>query len=41
MQEILLYTISHVTSCRPHEILGLRIKDIIFKTAGNHQYGKA
>ena len=33
-------TISRDTSCRPHEILGLRIKDIIFKTVGNHQYAE-
>lgn len=25
-------------SARPHEILGLKIKDIIFKAAGNNQY---
>ena len=34
------HTISRDTSCRPHEILRLRIKDIIFKTAGNHQYAE-
>ncbi|HEY9385849.1 MAG TPA: site-specific integrase [Nitrososphaeraceae archaeon] len=28
------------TSCRPHEILKLRIKDVQFKTAGNHQYAE-
>jgi hypothetical protein len=34
------HAISHDTSCRPHEILKLRIKDIVFKTAGNHQYAE-
>ena len=29
------------TSCRPHEILGLRIKDITFKMAGERQYAEA
>jgi integrase len=28
------------TSCRPHELLKLRIKDIIFKISGNHQYAQ-
>jgi integrase/recombinase XerD len=28
------------TSCRPHELLKLRIKDIMFKTVGNHQYAE-
>ncbi|MFZ0327649.1 MAG: hypothetical protein WAL66_10145, partial [Nitrososphaeraceae archaeon] len=32
------HAISRDTSCRPHEILKLRIKDIVFKTAGNCQY---
>ena len=27
-------------SARPHEILGLKIKDIIFKAAGNNQYAE-
>jgi integrase len=29
------------TSCRPHEILGLRIKDISFKMAGDRVYAEA
>ena len=32
--------ISRDLSCRPHEILKLRIKDIQFKTAGNGQYAQ-
>jgi integrase/recombinase XerD len=27
-------------SARPHEILNLKIKDIMFKTAGNKQYAE-
>jgi integrase len=27
-------------SARPHEILNLKIKDVVFKTAGNKQYAK-
>jgi integrase len=34
------HAISRDTSCRPHEILRLRIKDIVFKTAGNNQYAE-
>jgi integrase len=34
------HAISRDTSCRPHEILKLRIKDIVFKTAGNHSYAE-
>jgi hypothetical protein len=34
------HTISRDASCRPHEILGLKIKDVVFKTAGNHQYAE-
>src|SRR5690349_15523545 len=34
------HTISRDTSCRPHEILRLKIKDIVFKTASNHQYAE-
>ena len=26
--------------CRPHEILKLKIKDIVFKTSGNNQYAE-
>ena len=32
------HAVSRDTSCRPHEILKLRIKDIMFKTAGNNNY---
>ena len=28
------------SSCRPHEILGLKIRSIVFKTAGDHQYAE-
>jgi integrase len=28
------------TSCRPHELLKLRIKDIVFKILGNYQYSE-
>ena len=31
------HAISRDTSCRPHEILKLRIKDIVFKTSGHYQ----
>jgi integrase len=34
------HTISRDTSCRPHEILGLRMKDLVFKMAGNRQYAE-
>jgi len=34
------HTISRDTSCRPHEILRLKIKDIVFKTASNHHYAE-
>lgn len=34
------HTISRDTSCRPHEILNLRLKDIVFKTAGDRQYAE-
>jgi len=29
------------TSCRPHELLKLRIRDIVFKATGDHQYAEA
>jgi integrase len=32
------HAISRDLSCRPHELLQLRIRDITFKTAGNYQY---
>jgi integrase len=34
------HTMARDLSARPHEILSLRIKDIIFKTAGNKQYAE-
>ena len=35
------HAISRDTSCRPHEILKLRIKDVVFKTAGeSYQYAE-
>ncbi|HET7284242.1 MAG TPA: hypothetical protein VFI70_06105 [Nitrososphaeraceae archaeon] len=34
------HAISRDTSCRPHEILKLRIKDIVFKTSGHYQYAE-
>ena len=34
------HSISRDLSCRPHEILSLRIKDISFKTSGSHQYAE-
>jgi len=34
------HAVSRDTSCRPHEILNLRIKDVIFKTVANHQYAE-
>ena len=34
------HTVSRDLSCRPHEILKLRLKDIHFKNSGNHQYAE-
>ena len=35
------HAVARDTSCRPHEILKLRIRDIVFKTAaGNYQYAE-
>jgi integrase len=34
------HTMSRDLSARPHEILNLKVKDIIFKTAGNYQYAE-
>ncbi len=34
------HMISRDTGCRPHEILGLRIKDVVFKMAGDRQYAE-
>lgn len=32
------HAISRDTSCRPNEIIKLKIKDVVFKTSGNSQY---
>lgn len=34
------HAISRDSSCRPHELLKLRIKDIVFKMAGERQYAE-
>jgi integrase len=34
------HTVARDTSCRPHELLKLRIKDIVFKISGNRQYAQ-
>jgi integrase/recombinase XerD len=34
------HAMSHDTGCRPHELLKLRIRDIVFKTVGNRQYAE-
>jgi integrase len=34
------HTVSRDSSCRPHEILRLKVKDIQFKTSGNYQYAE-
>lgn len=34
------HTMSRDTSCRPHELLKLRIKDVVFKMAGERQYAE-
>jgi integrase/recombinase XerD len=35
------HAISRDTSCRPHEIVKLKIKDVVFRTTGNYQYAEA
>jgi integrase len=35
------HAISRDTSCRPHEIVKLKIRDIVFKTIGSNQYAEA
>jgi integrase/recombinase XerD len=35
------HAVSRDSSCRPHEILKLKIRDIAFKTTGNYQYAEA
>ena len=34
------HAISRDTSCRPHELLSLKINDVVFKVAGNRQYAE-
>jgi integrase/recombinase XerD len=34
------HAISRDLSCRPHEILNLRIKDVSFRTTGSYQYAE-
>jgi integrase/recombinase XerD len=34
------HTLSRDSSCRPHELLKLRIKDVVFKTSGDYQYAE-
>ncbi|HET7389407.1 MAG TPA: hypothetical protein VFJ51_01190 [Nitrososphaeraceae archaeon] len=34
------HTMARDLSARPHEILNIKIKDIVFKTAGNKQYAE-
>jgi integrase len=34
------HAMSHDTGCRPHELLKLRIRDIVFKSAGDTQYAE-
>jgi integrase len=34
------HAMSHDTGCRPHELLKLRIRDIVFKSAGDRQYAE-
>jgi integrase len=40
-RERFYHAISRDTSCRPHEILKLKIRDVVFKTTGNTQYAEA
>jgi integrase len=34
------HAMSHDTGCRPHELLKLRIRDIVFKSVGDRQYAE-
>ena len=34
------HTVARDTACRPHEILGIKVKDIDFKMAGDRQYAE-
>ena len=40
MRDRCYHMISRDSSCRPSEILNLRIRDVVFKTTGNHQYAE-
>jgi integrase len=40
-RERLYHALSRDTSCRPHEITNLKIRDILFKTTGKSQYAEA
>ena len=40
VRERCYHMIARDTSCRPHEILGLRIKDVVFKMANDRQYAE-
>ena len=40
-REKFYHTISRDTSCRPHELTRLKIRDIVFKTTGTYQYAEA
>ena len=39
-RDICYHMVARDTGCRPHEILGLRLKDVVFKLAGNRQYAE-
>jgi len=39
-RDICYHTISRDSSARPHELLKLRIKDVVFKTSGDYQYAE-
>ena len=34
------HTLSRDSSCRPHELLNLRARDVVFKTSGDYQYAE-
>jgi len=34
------HTLSRDSNCRPHELLKLRTKDVVFKTSGDYQYAE-
>jgi integrase len=35
------HAVSRDTSCRPHEIVKLKVRDIVFKSVGSNQYAEA